>query len=158
MNNYENYLKVLDDLETLLKCLTEDQIVYKPAEDKWNVNEIAAHLADAEAQAYIRLRSALADKVPFLVFNDQDNWSKELKHSSIPVNESLSFLKTIRLNNYILICSLSEDQLNRQGLHSTRGRVTVRELIDSYINHINVHIAQIKRNVADYEKVYHLPN
>jgi hypothetical protein len=154
--NYESYVTILNDLETLLNSLNDKQINFKPSEDKWNINEITAHLADTEIQAYIRYHSVLADDVPFLVFHYQDNWAKELKHSNIPIPESLSLFKVIRENNYNLICSLSEEQLNREGLHSTRGKVTVKNLVESYIKHVDTHISQIKRNVEDYEKVHNL--
>ena len=144
---YEIYINALGDLEKLLSSLTEEQANYKPAENIWNINEIVAHLADAEIQAYIRYRSVLADDIPFLVYNNQEKWSRELKHSTIPASESFSLLKIIRYKNYNLICSLSEDQMKREGLHSTKGKMTLQKLIESYISHLDKHISQIKKNI-----------
>jgi hypothetical protein len=138
--------------------MNDEQKQFKPSENKWNVNEIAAHLADTEVQAYIRYRSVLADDVPYLVYHYQDNWAKELKHCNIPVEDSLSLFKTIRMNNYNLINSLSDDQLKREGLHSTRGKITLENLIKGYIKHVDTHIAQIKRNIDEYEKIHCIPD
>lgn len=150
-SNYEKYINGITELEELLSGLTEEQCKYKPADNKWSVNEILAHLADAEVQAYIRYRAVLADDIPFLMYFNQDSWSKELMHAEMPVYESLLLLRSMRQNNYHLISSLSGEQLNREGLHSTRGKVTVKGLIESYISHLEKHMEQIKRNITNYK-------
>lgn len=149
-NEYEKYVNSLGDLEALLRNLTPDQIVFKAEEGKWNVNEIIAHLADAEVRAYVRYRSMLADDVPFLVNHNEAKWSTELKHATVPVVESLSLLKTMREINYKLICSLNDEQMSREGLHSKRGKMTVRDLVEGHIRHLDNHIGQIKRNISEY--------
>ncbi|HVO73596.1 MAG TPA: DinB family protein [Ignavibacteriaceae bacterium] len=150
-NGYEIYINDLCELEKLLSSLAGDQTGYKPAENKWNINEIAAHLADAEIQAYVRYRSILSDDIPFLVYNNQDKWSVELKHSTIPVSESYELLKIVRLKNYNLICSLTGEQMRREGLHSTKGKMTLEKLVESNISHLEKHISQIKRNIEYYK-------
>lgn len=152
-NDYKIYIDELCELEVVLNNLAEEEIQFKPAGNKWNVREIMAHLADTEIQAYIRYRSVLCDIDPYLVFYDQDRWSVELKHYDIPVSESFSLFKIIRFNNYNLICSLSEDQLNKEGIHSTRGKVTIRGLINAYIGHLEKHYQQIKRNIEECRNV-----
>src|SRR6185437_9198082 len=47
---------------------------YKPAPDKWSVQEILAHLADSELVYGYRLRQAIADKEPTFAPIDQDAW------------------------------------------------------------------------------------
>jgi len=35
---------------------------YRPAPDRWTIHEIVVHIADSEANSYIRCRRCLAEK------------------------------------------------------------------------------------------------
>jgi hypothetical protein len=54
--------------------------------------------------------------------------------------------------NYELIESLNDSQLKMLGLHSTRGWMTVEDLIEAHIVHLKNHIGQIGRNLVEFEK------
>ncbi len=150
-HRFEIFISEVAALENVLQTLSGEQIAYRIAEDKWNIAEIVAHLADAEIQVYTRYRSILADDVPYISNHDEAKWTKVFNHSTIDVNESLSIFKLMRSRNYELIKSLNEDQLRMRGLHSVRGWMTVEDLIEAHIVHLKNHMGQIKRNLAEFE-------
>ena len=139
-------------LESILHDLSKEQVDYRAAEGRWNVAEIVAHLADAEIQVYTRLRSILADDVPYLTNHNEAKWTAAFDHASIDVHESLSIFKLMRDLNFRLIDSLNDSQLQTRGLHSTRGWMTIEDLIRAHIVHLNKHIDQIRRNLAEFAR------
>src|SRR5215471_21483171 len=61
-------------LAQLIKGVPDSKLRKRPAADKWSVNEILAHLADAEIVGGFRMRLILgAPGTPITAF-DQDSW------------------------------------------------------------------------------------
>ncbi|MFH0920506.1 MAG: DinB family protein [Fibrobacterota bacterium] len=144
---FKAYLEGITQLESILKGLSKAQLSYRIAENKWNINEIVAHLADTEIQAYTRFRSILADDTPFFINHNEDKWATLLDHKNTDVNESLSAFKMIRGMNDRLIQSLDDNKLQMEGLHSKRGRITILDLIEGHIRHLENHVGQMSRNI-----------
>jgi hypothetical protein len=149
---FESYFSELAALEAILGNLPKEQIEFRMADNKWSIAEIVAHLADAEIQAYTRFRSILADDVPYISNHNEAKWTLAFHHASIDVRDSLSVLKLIRNLNYRLIKSLQDSQLKMSGLHSTRGWLTVEDLINGHIVHLRNHMSQVKHNLVEFEK------
>lgn len=146
------FISEVATLESILHNVSKEQVAYRSAEGRWNVAEIVAHLADTEVQVYTRLRSILADDVPYLTNHNEAKWTVAFDHASIDVHESLSIFKLMRNLNYKLIGSLDSSQLQMRGLHSIRGWMTIEDLIRAHIVHLNKHIDQIKRNLSEFAK------
>lgn len=139
-NNYNEIFEVLEKL-------TRDRINYKPAENKWSVHEIITHLADTEVQSHVRFRTILANKNPYMVYHDEMDWSVILDYSKINFEESLEVIRLMRRVNYNLLSRLKPEDFNKKGVHSTRGELSLEELVNSYIDHVNTHLNQINKNL-----------
>jgi len=148
-DKFKTYLSEVAKLEALLVNLSKEQLAFRVADNKWNITEILAHLVDTEIQVYTRFRSILADDVPYLSNHNQEKWTTAFKHSESDPKESLSNFKLIRNLNYRLIESLDEAQLRMEGLHSTRGRMTVATLIKGHIVHLRNHLDQIEKSLKE---------
>lgn len=151
-DKYKTYISEVAHLESALRNLLKEQLTFRIGEDQWNIKEIVAHLADTEIQVYTRLRSILADDVPFLENHNEAKWTTAFRHSDIAETESLSLFKLIRGINYRLIETLSEAQFEMKGLHSTRGWMTAGNLVKGHIVHLKNHIGQIERNLKEHRK------
>ena len=139
----DNYNGIFEVLEKL----SNDQINYKPAENKWSIHEIITHLADTEIQSHVRFRTILANKNPFMVYHDEMDWSVILDYSKIDLEESLEVIRLMRKVNYNLLCRLKPEDFNKKGMHSTRGEVSLEALVNSYMDHVGKHLNQINRNI-----------
>jgi hypothetical protein len=146
INEYKNNFKELFDL---LPSLSETQINYKPAENKWSVHEIITHLADVEIQSHVRIRTILANKDPRIIYHDQMDWSLILDYKKIDINESLEIIKLIRRSNCNLLSRIPEEYFDKKGIHSTKGEMTLEYFVSSCLQHVYKHINQIKRNLQE---------
>ncbi|MBN1996710.1 DinB family protein [candidate division KSB1 bacterium] len=139
-----NYTEIFN----LLKKLSTDQINFKPAINKWSIHEILAHLADTEVQSHVRMRTILANKDPIMVYFDEMDWSIILDYNKVELNESLEVIQLMRKVNYNLLSRLLPEQFQKKGIHSVRGELSLEELIQFYIQHVNEHLRQIRRNLS----------
>jgi uncharacterized damage-inducible protein DinB len=97
-----------------LAALPAQKATYRYAEEKWSVNEVLGHLADAERVfAYRLLRVARADSTPLAGF-DENAWAEVAPHHSRPVSEIVQELLAVREATLALVRSLDEAALLRQ--------------------------------------------
>src|SRR5579862_6149291 len=68
-------------LERRLRDVAPEELIRRPAPEKWSIAEIIAHLADAELAMGWRLRNMLANPGLALTWWDQDIWAERLGYA-----------------------------------------------------------------------------
>src|SRR5215212_3640552 len=103
------------DVEAALAGITEDELDRRPAEpDGWTPRQVAHHLADSEAMAYIRLRRLIAEDAPLIAGYDEPEWARRL-HYDRPIRPSLAVASTVRAASLALLESLTPEEWTRSG-------------------------------------------
>lgn len=142
-------LAVQEELPDVLRQLTsglDDAALRRPEKPgKWSVIEVVRHLADAELVTGYRLRLILAHREPEIQAYDQDLWARELRYNDGDLAESLELLRVLRGANLRLLRAQEDARLDRYGLHSERGKESVRRLMRMVAGHDLVHRRQIQR-------------
>ncbi len=144
----EKYGNDYAELSAVMKTLTKEQINFKPAPDKWSAHEIIVHIADAEANSYVRMRKALAEPGTMIFAYDQDKWASTLNYAGSEYADYLELFRLLRKLTYEMVKNMSESDWEKQYNHSEYGLVGLDRWLDIYVAHISGHIAQIKRNIA----------
>ena len=126
--------------------LKKNALDYKPSPDKWSIQEIVCHLADAELVFAHRIRQALADKEPTFAPIDQDAWAKRLGYEEASVPEMLALYALVRRSNIRLLRRIGLAELGKSGFHPERNyKVTLGELVEYLAKHGPNHLQQIVR-------------
>jgi uncharacterized damage-inducible protein DinB len=126
--------------------LTEKELRYKPAPDKWSIHEILGHLADVEIVYAYRLRQMLADKKPVIAPMDQDDWARNLGHLETPPPELVALYGLNRHANLRILQRLKPGDLEKSAYHpETKQDFTVAQLIERMAAHGANHLEQIER-------------
>lgn len=127
---------------------------YKPGPDSWSIIEIVVHLADTEANMFVRLRTALAEEGKTITPFDQNAWAQALDYQNQDVALALEVLTVLRRGNHALLQRLSQDDWvrywTRSFQHPESGRVTVVDWLDFNIRHVEAHLRQIDRVMKQY--------
>ena len=105
------------------------EVDYAPQPGKWSIRQIVAHLSDSEMVAAMRLRQIIAEENPRLEAWDQDAWVRNLDYARRKPSQSLETFRRVRAENYDLMKDLPEAAFERAGIHSERGRITLKQLL-----------------------------
>jgi hypothetical protein len=136
-------------LASLTTGLDTAALTKRPAPNKWSIQEILAHLADAETVLSFRARKILEnDGVEIQAYNEA-KWAEIGRYASAPVAESLDRIRSLRSANVRLLRSLSPQQLSQVGVHAERGRESVAHLSRLWAGHDLNHRLQIEKIRSD---------
>jgi uncharacterized damage-inducible protein DinB len=126
--------------------LPEKVMRYKPAEDKWCIQEILGHLADIEIVYAFRLRQMLADKKPVIAPMDQNDWARNLGYLETPAAELIALYGLNRHANLRLLQRLKAGDLDKSAYHpETKQDFTLAQLIERMATHGARHLEQIEK-------------
>lgn len=127
------------------------ELDFRPAPGKWTVRQLVCHLADTEAVAVVRLRSAVAEDQPTFYPFDQDAWAERTDYGTRKLSQALDTMRTLRADNYQLLKDLPEDAFSRTGNHLERGRQSLLDLLKGFAQHSENHATQIREVRAAYK-------
>ena len=142
----ERYRTGASEVEDAVAGITEDELDRRPLDgdaDAWTARQVAHHLADSEAMAYIRLRRLIAEDDPVIVGYDEPEWARRL-HYERPVAASLAVLHAVRAASVQLLESLTEEEWSRAGTHTESGRYGVDDWLRIYAGHSHDHADQVR--------------
>lgn len=140
-----------DTLTQFLSGLSEGWLHANEGEGTWNVEEVIAHLIEAEKTNWLpRLETILQEgennRLP--PFDRFDHLSSMNDKSS---EEKLKDFKKLRLHNIKKLKELVDSELyfEKTGIHPEFGPVKLRELLSTWVVHDLTHISQIVRVMAE---------
>ena len=137
----QGYPKILKELEGL----TEEQLLFKPSEKSWSIREIIIHVSDAELVHIHRMKAVLSEDNPILTAFDQDLWTTRLNSQYVDHQLYLQLFKSMRESFLPILHHLTEQDYLRIGTHNQAGQFTFKEILEHSIEHIDIHIRQIRR-------------
>ncbi|NHN29145.1 DinB family protein [Paenibacillus agricola] len=134
-------------IQEKIEGLTDLQLEWKPAPAKWSIKEVVAHLVDSSMVHAIRIRKIVAENTPQFLLYDQDAWVASSRSNATSMEEILSAFHALLLYNALFYERLSEEDWSKKGLNGDK-EVSIADLFQGFINHVNIHLAQIDRNKA----------
>jgi hypothetical protein len=135
-------------LRAALAEVPKEALQWRPAPGKWSVHEVIVHCADSETNAHGRIRTLVAEKDPRIVGYDQDEWARKFDYHSRSIDLALKTVEAVRANTLPIIEALTEADWAKVGTHTESGRYTAEDWLKSYGEHLEVHSAQIRRNIV----------
>jgi hypothetical protein len=123
-------------------------------ENGWSARQIIHHLADSEAQSYVRLRRLVAEPEGVLLINvDEDSWAKEAKlgYESAPVENSIAVYAAVRAGSLDVIKRLEDSDVEKSGVHPESGKFTIEKWLFNYTKHSLEHGEQLIRATKGQE-------
>ena len=131
-------------LKGLLQSVTDEQALYRPTPQDWNIKEVLGHLIDCERIfSYRALCFSRNDPAPLPGF-DQEVFVKNANFSDRPVADLLEELSLLRAANLLMFKSLPADRLMQGGTASDY-HFTTRALVYITAGHMDVHLESLKK-------------
>jgi len=131
-------------LEHRLRDIAPDELIRRPAPERWSIAEIVAHLADAELAMGWRLRNMLANPGVALTWWDEAAWAERLGYVQQEASLSAAVFRALRESNLRLLESMPRARwVECYGVHEVRGQQTVEEFVRLEAAHDLNHLRQI---------------
>ena len=137
--------ETLRDVPEILRGVDDQRLRRPEREGKWSMLQVAQHLADVEVVYSWRIRVALgAPNQPIHGF-DQDEWIRKLWRGDEAIGDVLEQHAAQRNANLRLLRRLTQEEWERFGIHSERGRESVRHMTKMAAGHDLAHRNQMRR-------------
>jgi len=132
-----------DELQSLLKNVTETQANVHPAPEAWSIKEVLGHICDAERVfAYRTMRIARADTTPLHGF-EQNNYVRSTDFNARSLQDLIDEFTFQRRANVLCFKALTEEEISRTGIASNNP-VSVRAILYIIVGHVMHHIESLK--------------
>ena len=129
----------------LLSGRTAAQLSHKPAPDAFSLRENVLHLRDIDLDGYEpRVVRVLSEENPFLPDVDGARLAVERDYTAQPVAPALEAFAASRARSIERLRAASEQDLERTAEMEGVGRVTLRELLQRWLEHDAGHIAEME--------------
>ena len=131
-------------IEAALNGISPERLQEKK-DAKWSAAEILAHYAEGEIVFGYRIRIVLSSNgVPIQAY-DQNVFMQNAAYLTARPDMALALLRNLRRTNVELLKSLKPEQWDNFGIHSERGKETIRDIVRLYAGHDLNHLQQLER-------------
>ncbi len=152
MSNVEELMgkmeKGPDEFASALRGVSDPLLSRRPDGKSWAGKEIICHLRDTEEVFITRMRSVIAMDEPKFIPPEPERWTEERQYLCNDIQGALSAFRKRRTETLKFFRELKPEQWDRAGIHPTRGRQTLRDLLGMIANHDTNHLEQLKRALA----------
>jgi hypothetical protein len=135
-------------LAALAERADEPRWRVRPAPAVWAPIEVLGHLADSELIAGARLRAILTIVEPALQAFDGARLAERARYLEWPLATALDRFRGRRNETLELLDRCSAEDLCRTGIHPTRGRLTVADMVAVMLAHDADHAGQIRTRLG----------
>jgi len=127
-------------LELLLRDVPEEILDWKPAEDRWSITEVSAHLLVIEQLYGERAKRIVVDDNPKLMkYTPPENGEIRKKTA----RQHLADFVALRQAHFFFWHGIPSSAASRTGVHPEMGPITLLQLLNELANHDLGHLRQI---------------
>jgi hypothetical protein len=116
---------------------------YRALHDPWTIHEIIIHVADSEANSYVRCRRFIAEPGSMVIGYAEAVWAKALHYHDQSTEEAVDLFRALRRNSYHLIKDLPESAWTATVEHTENGTMTFDDWLITYDDHVIDHVKQM---------------
>ena len=147
----ESYGNAYEKLVTGLQQFPTEMWDYRDEHGCWNIREHLVHIADSEANSYIRCRRLIAEPGEQLMAYDENAWSRSLFYSDQGVDDALALFRLLRSQTYTLIRSLPDEAWSNTCHHPENGDMSLDDWLEVYESHIPEHLQFMRENYEAWQ-------
>jgi hypothetical protein len=144
LHKIESYGAAYEKLIAVLPRFPREMWQYRAAPDGWTIHEIIVHIADSEANSYVRCRRFIAEPGSTVLGYDEMTWARKLNYHAQSPEAALELFKFLRECSCELIKTLPEETWANTVVHSENGVMTMDDWLEVYDRHVPDHIAQMQ--------------
>jgi len=140
----ERYAAGADMPGRAIKGLTTQELTSHPVPGTWSIQELIVHLMDSHLISSDRMKRIIAEDNPTLIGYDESRFIKHLFPDSL---DAATVCEVFRLNQQLtaqILRQLPDSAFERSGNHNERGRLTLGQMVKSYVEHLDHHMTFLR--------------
>jgi hypothetical protein len=141
-------------LNALLSCLPDDWVMPNEGPETFSPYDVVGHLIHGEKTDWTVRMKRILEFGNTKMFEKYDRFAQYEESKGKSLQQLLDEFEALRKENMVWFRSLNltEDDLDRKGMHPVLGEVTLRNLLATWVVHDLTHISQITRVMAKQYK------
>jgi hypothetical protein len=120
--------------------LNTKQLNAFPVPGTWSIQQIVLHLMDSDLIGADRMKRVAAEDRPTLIGYDETAYSRRLFYEELDPRAACEVFAKNRLLTAEILRRLPEADFARTGIHNERGEVSLAELVETYVGHLDHHL------------------
>lgn len=132
-------------LRESVKGVTRDEALARPGPGKWSIQELVIHLADSDAIALDRMKRVISEKNPTLLSADEQAYVDHLHCDAQSLDDAVTLFALGRTQFARVLRALGPEAFDRFGSHNVAGKLTLRDLLETYTDHLDHHLAFLRQ-------------
>jgi uncharacterized damage-inducible protein DinB len=141
-------------IEVILKGISEDWTMNNEGKDTWSPYDVVGHLVNAEKTNWIPRMEVILANNNDKKFPSFDRFAQFKDSKGKSLKALIEEFKTLRKKNIVKLRlkQLDSTDLLKKGIHPEFGKVTLKQLLSTWVVHDLAHTAQITRVMAKQYK------
>jgi uncharacterized damage-inducible protein DinB len=133
--------------ETLRRAvdgLSESELKARPGPGLWSILEVVVHLTDSDMIAIDRMKRIVIEDNPPQLYADETAYVDKLCTHDQSLDDALVLFEVGRRQWARVLRRLPAEAFDRAGTHNRKGRVTLGDMVKSYVDHVDYHVKFIR--------------
>jgi len=140
LDRYEHGPTLLRDT---LAGMDGETLMARPIPGKMSSQEVACHIVDSDQFMCDRMKRTIATSRPLLMGVESADYPRPLSYHERDLELDLRLLEAQREQMAADLRRLSEEAWERKAVHSESGSVTLLDLLEHAVSHLEAHVLTI---------------
>jgi uncharacterized damage-inducible protein DinB len=140
----ESYTAGGGTLRQVVEGLSHDDLIARPGPGNWSIQEVIIHMADSDAVAVDRMKRILSEDNPPILYFDESSYITRLAPHDQSLEDALTLFEVGRRQWSRVLRKLPDEVFSRVGTHNRRGVVTLEDMVNGEIAHLEHHLVFVK--------------
>lgn len=136
----ERYRTDAPRLRQSVAGLSAQQLQAFPVPGTWSIQQIVLHMMDSDLIGSDRMKRVAVEDHPSLIGYNETAFAKGLFYHQLDPVEACEVFERNRRLTFEVLRRLSPETFQRTGHHNEHGDVTLAQLLETYVGHLEHHL------------------
>jgi hypothetical protein len=123
-----------------IEGLAQKEFLAFPVPGTWSIQQIVIHMMDSDLIASDRMKRIIAEENPTLIGYHETWFSQRLFYEKQDPFLAAEIFDKNRQMTALIFRNLPDEAFKRIGTHNEHGRMTLEEMLMSYVRHLEHHL------------------
>jgi uncharacterized damage-inducible protein DinB len=136
----QQYERGATKLHHAIQGLSPEDFHATPVPNTWSIAQITLHLMDSDLIASDRMKRVIAEENPAIIGFNETLFAKNLSYDKLDPFLAADIFKLNRQLTTVILKNLPPAAFARIGTHNEAGKLTLQQLLETYVNHLDHHL------------------